>query len=94
MKKIKELETLGSVHRAIKLKLQGTASQIAEKIGISRSCLYKYISEIESFGGCVKYSRISQCFYYINDFEFKIIIQTSEMNQIIGGKNFYSVHNL
>lgn len=87
MKKLRELETLCTVHRAIKFRMFGSASEIADKIGLSRSCLYKYINEIENLGGEVSYSRSKHCFYYQNDFELKIKIETSEINRVFGGRN-------
>jgi biotin operon repressor len=87
MRSLNELETLGNVHRLIKTKRMGSVNSIAKSIDISRSCLYKYIEEIETLGGEVKYSRQFQYFYYLNSFELKITIETNEMNQIYGGKN-------
>ncbi|UTW64789.1 hypothetical protein KFE94_08815 [bacterium SCSIO 12643] len=86
MNQLKELETLCAVHDVVRKRVKGTVSQIANHIGISRSCFYNYLERIKDMGGNVGYSRTSQCFYYENEFFLKVQIETSEMNYVIGGR--------
>jgi len=65
---------LESVHKAIKNKINGTPKEIAEKLEISRACLYNYIDDLKSIGAEVEYNRTSQYFFYKNEFDIKIVI--------------------
>lgn len=85
MRNIDELERLGRVHDIILKKRNGTPAELASYLGISRSCLYKYIDELKVLGADVAYSRNFGFFYYRNEFRLKILIETSEICQIIGG---------
>ena len=85
---MKKITTLCAVHRAIKNRIKGSASDIARHVGLSRSAFYKYIDEISEYGGEVVYSRTSRCFYYKTPFELKLEIQVDGMSQIYGGRNF------
>ena len=84
---MKKLKTLCAVHRAIKTQIKGSTTDIAEQVGLSRSCFYKYIEEIQNFGAEVNYSRTTRCFSYQNPFELKLEINDDGMTQIFGGKN-------
>jgi transposase-like protein len=94
MIKFKELETLCAVHDVIRKRARGTVSQIANQIGISRSCFYNYIEQIKDLGGDVEYSRSSQCFYYETEFFLKVKIETAEMNYVIGGQKLTQSTNI
>lgn len=86
MKNLKKLEILGEVHSLILSKKKGSASDLAKALGISRSSFYNYINELEAMGAIIKYSRTNRCFYYLEDFKLKIIIETNEMSHIVGGR--------
>ena len=89
MSTLREFEILDTIHHMIKRKRRGTPYELANRLNISRSCLYDYINKLEDYGAEISYSRSSQSFYYKNDFEFKLIIQTGTMNKIFGGKKIF-----
>ena len=82
---MKKLKTLCSVHRAIKTQVKGSTTEIAQRVGHSRSCFYKYIEEIQNLGAEVSYSRSTRCFSYQYPFELKLEINDDGMTQIFGG---------
>ena len=84
---MQKIKTLCAVHRAIKTQVKGSTAEIAEYVGLSRSCFYNYIEEIENFGAEVSYSRSARCFSYQNSFNLKLEINNDGMTQIFGGKN-------
>lgn len=86
MKKIRELETLSSLHSAIKFGKKGSTDQIAEHLGVSRACMYKYLEELKQLGAEVEYCRTKRCFRYLNNFHFKISIETPELELVYGGR--------
>jgi hypothetical protein len=71
---IEKTRKLKGVNRVIKNKVTGTPKEIAEKIEISRACLYNYIEDLKSAGAEIKYNRSLRCFFYKNKFDFNIII--------------------
>ncbi|MGB0881138.1 MAG: hypothetical protein ACPGTO_11315 [Polaribacter sp.] len=85
---MQKIKTLCAVHHAIKTQMKGSTTEIAERVGLSRSCFYKYIEEIENFGAEVSYSRSKRCFTYEKPFELKLEINDNGMSQIFGGRNF------
>ncbi len=85
--------TLCAVHRAIKTKIKGSTSEIADQVGISRSSFYKYVEEISDYGGEVSYSRTSRSFYYKEPFKIKLEIMSDGMSKIFGGNNVSSSKN-
>jgi len=82
---MKKIKTLCAVHRAIKTQIKGSTTEIAEQVGLSRSCFYNYVEEIQNFGAEVNYSRIARCFSYQNPFNLKLEIDDDGMTQIFGG---------
>ncbi len=45
----------------------GNAKSFAKRLGISRSCLYGLIDEVENMGVEIKYNRQKESFYYSNN---------------------------
>ena len=64
MRIIEKTLKLESIHIAIKNKIIGTPKEIAEKLKISRACLYYYIESLKDAGAEVEYNRTSQHFFY------------------------------
>ena len=90
MRIIEKTLKLESIHIAIKNKIIGTPKEIAEKLKISRACLYYYIESLKDAGAEVEYNRTSQHFFYKNEFDLKLIIEAitlpeNELKDIKGG---------
>ena len=84
---IEKIQKLERLHLAIKQEISGTPEDIAKRINISRACLYIYIEELKNLGAEIEYSRNSHCFFYKNNFSFKISITNNDILKIYGGKN-------
>ncbi len=75
----------------------GTPDELAERLSISRSAVYRMIDELNARGAEIKYSRSRCTFYYSSDmlveFHFNItslseIKDPNEMKSISGGCSF------
>jgi len=85
---IQKYNQLTKVHQLIKKQYKGTPDEIAGRLGISKSSMYRALEELEQLGAEYKYCRTCMCFKYTNSFKLKITIETNEMTQILGGQNF------
>jgi len=92
--KIERLFKLEQLHKLIKSGYNGKTNDYARRLKISRSCFFLYKEELENMGAVIDYSRISNQYKYLNDFEFEIKIKFStitekEMKKIKGGMNSF-----
>lgn len=58
----------------------GTPVQLADKLGISERCLYKYLNLMKEFGAPIKFSNARQSYYYDEEGYFKISFHFKKMN--------------
>ena len=68
---IERLERIKQMHRLISDKTTGTPETFAKKINCSRSQLYNIIESFKKDKAPIKYSKVSQTFYYDGRFEFR-----------------------
>lgn len=70
------LERLLTIDRLIKIKSTGSPKQLAERLGISESRLYEYLSFMKESGAPIVYSKERGSYYYQAaggfDFSFKM----------------------
>ena len=70
------IEKLELFHKLVEQQRTGTPTDFAKRIRVSRSTLYELISEFQSRGVAIGYSRNRSTFYYktstIIDISFKI----------------------
>ncbi len=64
MKFADQIERLQYLNKLIQKGATGTPSQLAERLGISRSQLYNIIGYLNDIGMNVKFSRTKNSFYY------------------------------
>ena len=76
MKVFEFIEVIARFHQYMMHENTGNAETFAAKLGISRSCLYNLIDEIQSYGIDIEYSRERQTYRYLspNLVEIKVII--------------------
>ncbi|MEL7375595.1 MAG: helix-turn-helix domain-containing protein [Bacteroidota bacterium] len=55
--------------RMIRLKATGTPQTFAEKMGISRTTIYRAIEDLKDFGAPVTYCRRTESFMYTDSFQ-------------------------
>jgi len=63
---------LYNIYKDILNRKKGTPDEFAKRYNISRRTLYNIMEEMKIRGADIKFSRINNCFYFNNDFEFKI----------------------
>ena len=85
------------MHQLIQTEKTGNPNMLANRLGISRSTLYRILDELKSYDAPIEYSRKRETFYYSKFYEFKIhcsiilIDDDVELRKIIGGdKNICS----
>jgi len=88
------IERLQLLHSLISQKRTGSPEELAQRLGVSRSCLYNMIEKLKSFQLPVIYSRKMGSFYYKQDVEFELnmkinIIEEEESMKINGGNLTY-----
>lgn len=76
---LEKINILKRLHAKIKRQEKGSIDEFAERLNISRKCFYGYISDLENMGAVVKYSRQTKCFKYLNEFDFKLEVVFSEL---------------
>lgn len=67
---LKQLERYKNLDKLIKRESTGTPIELAEKLKISRSHLYRLIDKLKDYGAKIKYCRKKNTFYYQNPFDF------------------------
>ena len=82
MNHIEFLEKLATLTELISQKRTGTPEEVAERLRISRTVLYRIIDELKSRGIDVKYSRSRCTFYYNNDVLVDIQITIKSLTEI------------
>ena len=65
---------------------QGTAEELAQRLGVSRSTVFDIINCMKAMGADVEYNKAKRSYYYTSDKDLAIGFLPS--NQIKGGKNF------
>lgn len=96
MKIIEQLERLEILHKLINDERTGSPTELADRLGISRSTLYNLIEELKSYNITVSYSRAKQSFVYDNDisleiqYSVKVIKHEEELKLINAGISLFS----
>jgi hypothetical protein len=91
MSLLNKINRMEKLHALIHFRKSGTPEQLAERLGISRSCLYNLIEELKVYNLPISYSRSLQTFFYKQEIEFahlckvEIIEDKSELGNINGG---------
>lgn len=75
MSYIESLKRLNYLHSLIKSEFKGSPDEYANRLGISRPCLYTIINELQAEGACIEYNRSKRCFVYKNNFVFDFQMQ-------------------
>ncbi len=87
---IDNLKKLEYLHFKIKTHSTGTPDELSCKLQKSRRAVYNMIDELKDMGADICYCRTKQSFIYKNNFDFSIVIKTSN---ILGGRKQF-VNNI
>jgi predicted DNA-binding transcriptional regulator YafY len=64
MKLIEQIERINRLHELIRYRRTGTPPELAKRLGLSTSMIYKTIEELKHQGVPIEYSRQLQTYYY------------------------------
>ena len=64
MKVVSFIDTVSLFHQYVIKENTGKAEDFARKLGVSRATLYNMLSELESYGIEIEYSRFRETYYY------------------------------
>lgn len=70
---LEQLRLLRRLHDLIQRKATGSTEELAYKLRISRSSLYRKIEILKQFGAPVKYDHDRNCYYYEGAFELQLV---------------------
>jgi predicted DNA-binding transcriptional regulator YafY len=65
-------ERLQAIDRFIRIKGTGSPTQLAQRLNISESSLYEYLSFMKDMGAPIAYSKARQSYYYESEGGFTL----------------------
>ena len=74
MKLLEQIERINRLHEMIKYRRTGTPQQLAKRLNLSTSMIYKLMDELRIREVPVEYSRQMGTYYYSRGFQMKISI--------------------
>ncbi len=84
---LEKVQLIERVDQLIRMKATGTAQELSDRLGISRSTVYELIECMKGMGAEIEYCRHKISFYYAED---KILaIGFVNKRKIRGGKTFF-----
>jgi len=84
---LEKVQVIERVDQLIRMKSTGTAQDLSDRIGISRSTVYELIECMKAMGAEIEYCRDKQSYYYREDKILAIGFVNKE--KIRGGKIFF-----
>jgi hypothetical protein len=88
MSLIKYIERLQRMDSLISMKATGNPGEFAEKMGLRRSALFQSLQEMREMGVDIRYSCLSQSYYYADDRRIKIRLENYYREPVGPGRNF------
>lgn len=77
---IKNLERLQRLHLLIEQEATGTPKELASRMHISERLVYYLIDQFKEYEASICYDRGRRTYYYCDDFQFKVSISVSIIN--------------
>jgi predicted DNA-binding transcriptional regulator YafY len=74
VKLLEQIERINRLHELIKHRRTGTPSELANRLNLSTSMIYKLIDELKLRDAPIVYSRQLGTYYYSSSFQMKISI--------------------
>ena len=94
MKLLDQIERINRLHELIKYRRTGTPHQLAKRLNLSTSMIYKLMEELRLRDAPIEYSRQLGTYYYSSSYLMKIHIDfrplaDEEERKYAGGSNLY-----
>ena len=81
MKLLEQIERINRLHEMIKYRRTGTPQQLARRLNLSTSMVYKLMDELKLREVPIEYSRQLGSYYYSRSFQMKISIDFKTMTE-------------
>lgn len=81
MKLLEQIERINRLHELIKHRRTGTPAQLAQRLNLSTSMVYKLIDELKLRDVPIVYSRQLGTYYYSRSFQMKISIDFKTLTE-------------
>ena len=65
---LEQIELLKRMDSLIRRQATGTPVELADKLGISRTSVFRYIRDLEKLGAPIAYNRSKRRYYYTEEF--------------------------
>jgi len=73
------IERINRIHKLIQRKATGNPDEFADKLHLKKRQLYNILDEFKSYGASIKFNRSGNTYYYANNFEIMIKINTDNL---------------
>ncbi len=80
MKLIDHIERINRLHELIRFRRTGTPRELAKRLGLSPSMVYKIMEELKSRGVPIEYSRQLKTYFYGSQYLMNIKIDFRQLN--------------
>lgn len=81
MKIFTYIERINRIHELVKHKRTGTPEELARRLNISPSMLFRVIEELRLMEVPIEYSRSQKTYFYSSSYSMKIIIDFKPLNE-------------
>lgn len=75
MRLLEQIEKINRLHSLIRHKSTGTPEQLAAKMQISRSGLFRLLDELRVWDAPIEYSRTLKSYYYSGEDHPKVLVE-------------------
>jgi len=85
-----QINLIDRMHQLIKLKATGTPKELAQRLEMSESTLYRVIEEMKCLGFPITYNKTRQSYCYEKEvrFSFEVCaLDETEKQKTVGGRN-------
>lgn len=81
MKLLEQIDRINRLHEMIKYRRTGTPKELARRLNLSTSMIYKLMDELRLREAPIQYSRQLGTYYYSKSFQMKITIDFKMLNE-------------
>lgn len=74
MKLLEQIDRINRLHEMIKYRRTGTPRELAQRLNLSTSMIYKLMDELKLREASIQYSRQLGSYYYSQSFQMKITV--------------------
>ena len=94
MKLFEQIDLMSRINQLIKLKATGSPEALAERLGVSKRQIHRYIEDLKDMGLKIGYCKRRKTYYTEDDafLKFKAsIVEDGQERKIMGGENISTI---